>query len=372
MPITRPSVVLAVALTLTPAVVRAATVTLAWDANPESNVTGYIVSYGLQPRGVQPYTTSVDIGNVTQWVFTPASVNFTYYFAVQAKNSDGFVSGYSAEVMLEPIGGTPVPRISGDFNVDGKIDLVWQNRRTGMLLTWFMNGTTMVGSSALGLGSVSDTNWKIVGLGDFNGDGRPDLLWQHQVTRLTTVWLMNGTAFLGPGLLSLNVVNDSNWEIRAVGDMNNDGWPDIIWQQKATGVAIVWIMRGLTFVEGRPLATVTDKNWKIVGTGDFDGDGHRDLVWQHDVTGLLSIWRMDGNTYLGGKALYPDSGPSDPDWRVVGVADLNGDTHPDLLLQHRLYGYIATWLMNGTTRIKAALLNPGQLTDLAWQIVAPN
>ena len=73
--------VLAVLLGST-SVVHAATAT--WNANPEFDIAGYILSYGTQP-GVHP--TSVDVGNVTTWQVTTLTLGQTYYFVVQAYNT---------------------------------------------------------------------------------------------------------------------------------------------------------------------------------------------------------------------------------------------------------------------------------------------
>ena len=89
--------------------------------------------------------------------------------------------------------GTRVGAVSGDIDGDGKPDILWQNQVTGQLTVWLMNGTTMAQGLWLTPSAVPDTNWKIAGVADFNGDGDPDILWQNQVTGQLTVWLMNGT-----------------------------------------------------------------------------------------------------------------------------------------------------------------------------------
>jgi hypothetical protein len=69
------------------------TITLVWDASVDPTVTGYQVSYGMQP-GV--YTTTVDVGNRVSWqVDLPGS---QYYFAVRAYDAAGNRSAYSLEV----------------------------------------------------------------------------------------------------------------------------------------------------------------------------------------------------------------------------------------------------------------------------------
>ena len=130
-----------------------------------------------------------------------------------------------------------------------------------------MNGTSLASLATVTPGVVSDTNWKIVGIGDFNSDGHPDILWQHQTTGSLSVWLMNGTSLASLATVTPGVVSDTNWKIVGVADFNGDGQPDILWQHQTTGSLSAWLMNGTSLAS---LATVTpgvvsDTNWKIVG-----------------------------------------------------------------------------------------------------------
>ena len=58
-----------------------------------------------------------------------------------------------------------------------------------------MNGTQIVQSGSLG-GVTND--WQIAGVGDFNGDGKADILWRHTNGQVYE-WLMNGVAISGQG-----------------------------------------------------------------------------------------------------------------------------------------------------------------------------
>ena len=56
----------------------------------------------------------------------------------------------------------------------------------------------MNGASWAGQAQISPaTAWKVVGTGDFNGDGKPDLLWQLPATGELWTWFMNGAAYAG-------------------------------------------------------------------------------------------------------------------------------------------------------------------------------
>ena len=74
-----------------------------------------------------------------------------------------------------------------------------------------MNGSVMVGGTSLTPDGVPDTAWKVVCVTDFNGDGRPDLVWQHDSGALAT-WILNGVAMAqGPPLLPGSA--PSSWRI---------------------------------------------------------------------------------------------------------------------------------------------------------------
>ena len=101
----------------------------------------------------------------------------------------------------------------GDFNNDLYPDILWQHQATGSLSVWLMNGTSLAALAPVTPGGVSDTNWKIVGVADFNIDSHPDILWQHQATGSLSVWLMNGTSLVTLAPVSPNAVSDTNWKI---------------------------------------------------------------------------------------------------------------------------------------------------------------
>jgi hypothetical protein len=78
---------------------------------------------------------------------------------------------------------------TGDFNMDGKADLVWVSDSNAVQI-WEMNGGNIaqIVTPAGHLG----TEWKLQGVNDFNGDGRPDLLWVN-ANGQTSVWNIAGT-----------------------------------------------------------------------------------------------------------------------------------------------------------------------------------
>ena len=69
--------------------------TLAWDANAETDLSGYYVGYRTSPSGSE---TLVPVGNTTQWTLTTAVAGNTYYFRVYAENTSGLRSAPSNEV----------------------------------------------------------------------------------------------------------------------------------------------------------------------------------------------------------------------------------------------------------------------------------
>ena len=74
----------------------AADVTVAWDANSESDFAGYKFFYGTASGN---YTTSVDVGNTTQHTLTGLIEGTTYYFAAKAYDTSKNESDFSEELV---------------------------------------------------------------------------------------------------------------------------------------------------------------------------------------------------------------------------------------------------------------------------------
>jgi hypothetical protein len=60
---------------------------------------------------------------------------------------------------------------------------------SGNTAIWLMNGSQI--SQTGGLGNVP-TNWVVAETGDFNGDGKGDILWRDNGSGNTAIWFMNG------------------------------------------------------------------------------------------------------------------------------------------------------------------------------------
>ncbi|HKZ55352.1 MAG TPA: Calx-beta domain-containing protein [Anaerolineales bacterium] len=128
---------------------------------------------------------------------------------------------------------------------------------------------------------------------DFNGDGKPDLLWRNAATGVNFVWLMDGTKVTGGARLPTASIE---WRIVGTSDFNADGSPDIVWRNTSTGDNFVWYMSGVTLVGGDTIRAVPDLDWNIVGVADFNRDGKPDLLWRQLQSGSNAVWTMDGVT----------------------------------------------------------------------------
>jgi hypothetical protein len=339
----------------------AATITLAWDGS--AGAEGYILRYGNTHGS---YPVSIDVGAQTTYTVGGLPDGQVYCFALQARSSAG-VSPLSSEVctLADPPPGQPfVP----DMNGDGRFDLLWQHQTTGQISTWLMNGTSMLTGFLLSPGQVPDTNWKIVGRGDLNGDSKTDLVWQNRSTGQVSTWLMDGSRMLNGLLLTPNKVADTNWRIVGVADANGDGKADLFWHHRTLGTVSLWLMDGSRMTHGIVMTTVPDASWQVAGVGDMNRDGHPDLVWQNQTNGQLSTWFLRGSAVLSTSMLTP-SQVADTNWKIRSVADINGDGYSDLVWQHQTSGLISAWTMNGTRMTAGILLTPSQVADTNWMIV---
>jgi hypothetical protein len=97
---------------------------------------------------------------------------------------------------------------------------------------------------------TNDPNNFVVFAGDFDGNGIPDFLLHNFGTGFNQVWFMGagghrtGFSSLQDQFTDLNTVTDSQYRLRAVTDFNGDGKPDLLWKKSDTGRLQIWFMNG--------------------------------------------------------------------------------------------------------------------------------
>jgi len=101
---------------------------------------------------------------------------------------------------------------------DGNSDILFRQRGTSATLLWEMDGAT---STSIPLPGVP-TDWRVVGVGDFNNDDTSDILWRHD-NGTVAIWLMNNGHLQTAGFFGVG----NDWHVIGVGDLNGDGRDDI-------------------------------------------------------------------------------------------------------------------------------------------------
>ena len=250
----------------------------------------------------------------------------------------------------------------GDFDGDGDGDLLWSNDSTGTFGLWLMDtslypGTPYVPTAMAG----TMTGFVPIGTGDFDGNGTTDILFQNTVTFGTEIWLMSNVT---PGVYTQRSVYGTSpgadWLMRGVGDLDNDGDADILWQRTLTaatnpGAVACWLIDTSIVAPAAPYSPASIYSsgipgWQIYGLCDWDADGDDDVIWKSDSIGNMATWELEGVS--GSSVLYTPAAITLAEtvgWDVIGFGDYNGDSHVDLMWQPQVgtAGSLAYWAMTG-------------------------
>jgi hypothetical protein len=257
-------------------------------------------------------------------------------------------------VDVRPVPATPF----GDFQGNGWSDLITRQRSTGRLLLYPGNGTMFGAPARIGAG------WNVMSaitrFGDFNRDGHEDLI--ARVASTGALWLYPGT---GSGFARPLRIGISGWngmrEITPVGDLDRDGYPDLVAVQTSTGKLYLYRGRGTSLAPRRLIGAGWNPFSELAGVGDFNRDGRVDLVARESATGYLWLYRSGAGAF-GARTRIGTGWIRMRD--LVGVGDFDRDGFTDLLAVDGATNQLFRYPGRGTFFGARVLVGTGWTTDL--------
>ncbi|HZS48622.1 MAG TPA: VCBS repeat-containing protein, partial [Blastocatellia bacterium] len=242
------------------------------------------------------------------------------------------------------MGASPTGVVVGDFNKDGKPDVVTANSGSN-------NISLRAGDGSGGFGSAANfnvaTSPSSVAVGDFNKDGNLDLVTANAGSNNVSVLLGNGS---GSFAAAVNFNVASNPSSVAVGDFNNDGNPDIVTANSNDNNVSILLGNGnggfsaaVNFAVGMQPSSVV--------IGDFNGDSKLDIATANLGSNDISILLGNGSGGFSAANNF-NSGGTGP--RSIAIGDFNRDGLYDLVVTNRSSNNVSILLGNGVGSFGAA------------------
>ncbi len=226
----------------------------------------------------------------------------------------------------------------GDFNGDGIPDLALINTyysNTVAILLGNGDGTFTAVSSSPSVGEFPAG----IAVGDFNGDGKLDLAITENGSNSATILLGNGDGTFTPA--AANPATGIQPMGIAVGDFNGDGIADLAVACSGSGTVTILLGKGDgTFTAAAVSPAVSGADQIVVA--DFNGDGKLDLAVgsQGNDPPAILLGHGDGSFT---KAPIPSASGSS----LLAAADVNGDGKIDLLVANYYPEAVSVLLGNG-------------------------
>lgn len=219
--------------------------------------------------------------------------------------------------------------LTGDFNGDGRTDLIGRLTSDGSWWVSLCNASgTFQTATRWGAWSTS-ANWSESLVADFDNDGKDDLAGR---VSYGDWWVSLSTGTALQARLWGNWSSSMTWVNTLTADFNRDGRQDIA-GQNSQGMWFVSISTGTapsnsSFTTSQWGQWSTNTVWSDIQVGDFNGDGRADIAGRSSI-GQWWINRSTGASFAA--ALYYGLWSTNTIWSNVLAGDFDGDGRDDIV-----------------------------------------
>lgn len=254
-------------------------------------------------------------------------------------------------------GSNPTGMVSADFNHDGHLDVAVSVDRAAVVF---------LGTGTGGLGApvsypAGDTHTTIA-VGDLNEDGNPDLVLNNQFNdNVSVIW------GFGDGTFSEHTryTTGRNPEGISVADVDGDGHPDMVVGIRHTTLlnsGLAYVRNLGNYVFAPPVSVFWGGTTAPrTAVADLNADGRVDVVAWGDQSNDVSVFLGQGGGTFGPRVVFPSG-----DFPVtLKIADVTGDARLDLVVGDRSSTDIAVFEGNGgggfAPRRRYGTFSPGEI-----------
>jgi len=228
---------------------------------------------------------------------------------------------------------------AGDFNKDGKMDLVSLNEDATVTVLLNGGGGTFTSQQRYVAGTDLSSGVFVPGIFvmDFNDDGNPDLVLAsgHPDALGPNPMFITVLYGNGDGTFKAAPAFDAGYGsvAMAAADFNGDGLRDVVvavpgTDPLATGSANLRVLLGKAGGGFQPATELSPGHMRWVTTADVNRDGHADIIAVD--TSHVYVWLGNGDgTFQTASSYAVGSNPT-----FVTTGDLNGDGLPDLVIAY--------------------------------------
>ncbi|HEV2946861.1 MAG TPA: autotransporter-associated beta strand repeat-containing protein [Gemmataceae bacterium] len=236
----------------------------------------------------------------------------------------------------------------GDFNGDGKADIVGRYLQGGQWYVGISNGTSF--TTTLWATWNPNVTWVDVNVGDFTGNGKTGVTGRFLQGGSWWTGVSSGSDFATSQWASWNPA--VTWTDVQVGDFNGDGKADITGRFLQGGSWWTGISTGSSFNTTMWAAWNPNVTWVDVKVGDFNGDGMTDIIGRFQQTGQWWVGISNGSSFA--TTLWATWNPN-ATWVDIQIGDFSGDGKDDLAGRYLQGGQWYTGVSNGSSAFTTTL-----------------